>query len=71
MRKQKPIIIKSYDKDRQFQRDATKMAKRGYEVHTVSKQRKRSSLGRIIMTGGLGLVARGQEFVVTYRLILA
>ena len=69
MRKQKPIIVKSYDKDKRFQRDATRMAKRGYEVHTVSKQRKGSSLGRVIMTGGLGLLVRGQEFVVTYRLV--
>ncbi len=69
MRKQKPIIIKSYDKDKQFQKDAARMVARGYEVHTVSKQRKRSSLGRVLMTGGLGLIARGQEFVVTYRLI--
>ena len=69
MRKPKPIIIKSYDKDKKFQRDAARMVARGYEVHAVSKQRKRSSLGRILMTGGLGLVVRGQEFVVTYRLI--
>ncbi len=68
MRRQKPIIIKSYDKEKQFQRAAAKMAKRGYEVHAVSKQRKRSSLGRVLMTGGLGLIVRGQEFVVTYRL---
>jgi len=68
IKKQDPIIIKSYDKEKQFQKDAARMVEYGYEVLAVSKQRKRLGLGRVIMTGGLGVIIRKQEFTVTYQL---
>ena len=64
----KPIIIKTYDKERQYQKDAARMLHRGYEVVTMTTRRKKSGCGRLIMTGGLGAILRGSEFVVTYRL---
>jgi len=64
------IVVKRYKNDKEYERDAGRMNKRGYKVVTVTSERPRRSLFTIIMTGFLVLLfPRKAQYVVTYSMI--
>jgi len=69
----KSIVVKKYKYEREYEKDARKMQKRGYEVVNVVSKRPRPGVFRAttaLMTGGVSnlLYKPPAELVVTYRL---
>lgn len=66
----KPIQVKRYRDEKQYQKDAAKMAAKGYEIQSVVSEQPRSGCGRFIALGGIGAIIfkPKPELVVTYRL---
>jgi hypothetical protein len=66
----KPVIVKRYKDEKEYQKDAGKMTVKGYEVASVVSEQPRSGCGRFIALGGIGaLVFKPKPvLVVTYRL---
>lgn len=65
----KTIEVRRYKSEKEYQKDAQKWQKNGYQVVNVVSEQPRSGCGRIIMLGGIGaLVFKPKpEFVVTYQ----
>ena len=56
-RKKPPVVVKQYIRAKDYQKEATKMAKQGYKVaHTVVEQ-PRSGCLRIIALGGIAALS--------------
>jgi len=63
------ILVKRYTNERQFERDARELAKRGYVVTDVATRQPRSGLMRIILLGFFALLFKPKsQIIVTYRL---
>lgn len=64
----KPIIIRRYRTDRDYENDASLMARQGYRVQSAAKESPRPGCLRIVLTGGLGLIFFRPKpvWVVTY-----
>lgn len=64
------LVVKRYKNEGEYQKDANKMLKQGYEVQTVISEQPRSGCMRFIALGGIGaLVFKPKPVqVVTYRL---
>lgn len=68
--KKKPIVVKRYKKDIEYQKDCAKMIARGYEVSNVLTQQPRAGFGRILLIGFFALMFKPQPvIIVTYKLI--
>lgn len=63
----KDILVKTYQSDRALQRDANKLAKRGYEIASVEKDAKSGCL-RWVLIGPLALIFKSHSTTVTYWL---
>jgi hypothetical protein len=61
------IVVKRYKNERDYQRDAGRMARRKYKVASVTSQTRRRSLFGFFMFGFF--FPRRPELVVTYSLI--
>jgi hypothetical protein len=66
----KAVIVKRYQNEKEYQKDAGKMAAKGYEVASVVSEQPRSGCGRFVALGGIGaLIFKPKPvLVVTYRL---
>ena len=65
----KPIVVKRYKNERDYQRDAQRWAKRGYTVSHVISEKPRAGCLRIVSLGIFTLLFPPKsEFVVTYSL---
>lgn len=65
----KSIVVKRYKNDKEYERDAGRMNKRGYKVVTVTSERPRRSYVTVILTGFIVLLfPRKAQYVVTYSL---
>ena len=63
------ILVKRYTNERQFERDARELAKRGYVVTDVATRQPRNGLMRIILLGFFALLFKPKsQIIVTYRL---
>lgn len=63
------IVVRRYKNEKEYQRDAQHLGKRGYKVVSVISEPKRRSLFTIVMTGFLVLLfPRKPELIVTYSL---
>lgn len=63
------IVVKRYKNDREYQRDAQRMTKRGYKVINVTSERPRAGCARLITLGIFTLIFPPKpEMVVTYSL---
>lgn len=63
------IVIKRYKNEKEYQKDAKGMNKRGYKIVSVVSEQKRRSLFTVVMTGFLALLfPRKPELIVTYTL---
>lgn len=66
----KSIIVKRYKSEKQYQRDARRLAKHGYEVASVVSEQSRSGCLRILMLGLFAWLFKPKPvLVVTYRLV--
>jgi len=71
-KKVKDVLVKRYTNERQFERDARELAKRGYVVTDVATRQPRSGLMRIILLGFFALLFKPKgQIIVTYRLTTA
>lgn len=69
MAKQKTIEVRRYKDEKAYQKDAGKMAAKGYEVQSVVSEQPRSGCGRILAIGFFAAIFKPKpELVVTYRL---
>lgn len=65
----KAIVVRRYKNEKEYQKDAQGMGKRGYKVISVVSEQKRRSLFTVLMTGFLAILfPRKPELVVTYSL---
>lgn len=65
----KTIEVKRYKNEKEYQKDAGKMAAKGYEVQSVVSEQPRSGCGRMLTIGIFAAVFKPKpELVVTYRL---
>lgn len=63
------IVVKRYKDEKEYQKDAQRMGKRGYKVVNTLNERPRRSFFTVIMTGFLVLLfPRKTQYVVTYSL---
>lgn len=63
------IVVRRYKDEKEYQKDAQRMGKRGYKVISVISEQKRRSFFTVIMTGFLAILfPRKPELVVTYTL---
>ena len=70
MSKQKVIEVRRYRNEKEYQKDAGKMAAKGYEVQSVVSEQPRSGCGRILTIGIFAAIFKPKpELVVTYRLV--
>ena len=60
------IVVRRYKNDRQYEGDARRLARKGYQVLSVTSQTPRRNFFGFLM---LGLFSRQPELVVTYQLI--
>ena len=62
------VQVRRYRNDKQFQKDAKRLAGDGWQVISTTSETRRSGCARIIMLGGIGaLVFRPKpQTVVTY-----
>jgi len=67
MPRRKPIVIKTYRSDREYQKDANKMLRKGYEIQETD-QTERAGLFRWLLVGPLALAWKKHRITVTYRL---
>lgn len=66
----KSIVVKRYKDEREYQRDAQKMARRGYKVATVTSEKPRAGCGRILTLGLFALIFPPKSiYIVTYSLL--
>ena len=66
----KMIVVKRYQNEKAYQRDAGRMAAKGYEVPSVVSEQPRSGCGRILAIGFFAIMFKPKPvLVVTYRLI--
>jgi hypothetical protein len=65
----KAIEVRRYKNEKEYQKDAGKWAKRGYNVLHVVSEQPRSGCARIVMLGGIGALFFKPKpvFVVTYQ----
>jgi len=61
------VVVKTYNSDKAYQRDANKMRSKGYEVQTMDQAEKSGCL-RWLLVGPLALVWKKHRITVTYRL---
>lgn len=62
------IKVKTYKNTRDFERDARKMERQGWEVQSVVNQQPRPGVGRIVMLGLFAGVFKPKPIlVVTYK----
>jgi hypothetical protein len=62
------VTIREYRDRAEFDREAKKLARDGWEVQTMTERSQRSGCVRILLTGGLALVFPPKpHLVVTYR----
>ena len=69
MFRKKRIIVETYNNDKDMQKAAGKMAKKGYEIHNTTTD-SRTGIGRKI-AGGLIFSRPKVYHTVTYKLIVA
>lgn len=63
------IVVKRYKNEKDYQKDAGRMSKRGYKVVSTISEQQRRSLFTVIMTGFLALLfPKKPQLVVTYTL---
>jgi len=63
------IIVKRYKNEREFQQDAKKMIRKGYEVQAVTSEQPRSGITRIFLLGIFaGIFKPKPVLIVTYGL---
>lgn len=63
------IVIKRYKNDKEYQKDANKMGKKGYEVQSVTSEQPRSGCARWLTIGIFAAIFKPKPvLVVTYRL---
>lgn len=63
----KKIVVKRYNNERDYERDAQQMTRKGYTVSAVTSERPRRSIPTVVMTGFLAaLVPRKSQLIVTY-----
>ncbi len=66
----KSILVKRYKDEREYQRDAQRMIKRGYKIATVTSETPRAGCARILTLGIFTLFFPPKaQFVVTYTLV--
>lgn len=66
----KPIVVKRYKDEREYQRDAQRMARKGYKVVSSTSEKPRAGCARILTLGIFTLLFPPKpEFVVTYSLV--
>jgi len=66
----KSIIVKRYKSQKQYQHDARRLAKRGYEVASVVSEQSRSGCLRILALGLFAWLFKPKPvLVVSYRLV--
>lgn len=64
------IIVRRYKSEKEYQKDAQKMLRKGYEVQSVTSEQPRSGCGRIVAIGLFAAIFKPKPvLVVTYRLI--
>lgn len=63
----KAIVVKRYKTEREYQRDAQGMARKGYKVINVVSEQQRSGCLRILLIGII--FPPKPQFVVTYSLV--
>lgn len=62
------VTIREYKDAKEFDREARRMAKDGWEVQSQTERTQRPGCGRILLTGGFALVFPPKPtIVVTYR----
>lgn len=65
----KPIQVKRYKNEKEYQKDAAKLAAKGYEIQSVVSEQPRAGCGRILTIGLFAAIFKPKpELVVTYRL---
>lgn len=63
------VVVKRYKDEREYQRDAGRMLKRGYRVAHVVSETQRSGCMRIVTLGIFTMLFPPKaQFVVTYQL---
>lgn len=69
--KVQPIVIREYESSKKYEKDARKMAKKGYIVHSVEPiSNKKSGLGiaaRAVVFAPMLLSRNKDKLLVTYR----
>ena len=65
-----PIVVKRYKSEKEYQRDAVKMQRQGYEVEHVVSEQPRSGCLRILSLGLFAAIFKPKPvLVVTYKLM--
>ena len=63
------VIIKRYKNEKAFQKDARKLAKKGWAVQTVTSEQPRAGCARWLTIGLFAVIFKPKpELVVTYNL---
>jgi hypothetical protein len=59
------VKVKSYKNEKEFERDATKMMRDGWEIEAQSSKDRKTAIGRTagkaVLTGGVGLILMGRS----------
>lgn len=63
----KPIVVKTYKNEKEYQKDATKMQKKGYAIQNMDQSRKTGCM-RWLLVGPFALAWQHREITVTYTL---
>lgn len=62
------IEVRSYKSAKEFNKDARRMARQGWEVQDVTNQQPRPGVGRVVMLGLFAAVFKPKPIlIVTYR----
>lgn len=66
----KAIVVKRYKKRKEYERDATRMLRKGYETQSVVSEQPSNSVKRLMLLGALAVLKKPKPvLVVTYRKI--
>jgi hypothetical protein len=63
----KPIVIKRYKNEREYQRDAQKMTRRHYRIQSVVSEQQRNGFMRLLLIGFF--FPPKAQLIVTYSLV--
>lgn len=62
----KSVVVKKYKSEKQYQKDANRMRKKGYRIQDVVKV-ERGSVQRFLLVGPLALFWKRHDITATYE----